>query len=129
MLPPFPFLPFTVPPPQPPPNFAGMSEAELLQMEGVERTNIEARIRCLRNIQVSLDTMVTVTVLLTCDCAGVAGRRGDGDAAVQLRGGQAQHHPCRSSSSSGFCSSCSIYSCSTIHSCIYNYSSIYSSLY
>ena len=59
MLPPFPFLPFTVPPPQPPPNFAGMSEAELLQMEGVERTNIEARIRCLRNIQASLDTRVS----------------------------------------------------------------------
>ena len=70
MLPPFPFLPFTVPPPQPPPNFAGMSEAELLQMEGVERTNIEARIRCLRNIQVSLDTRVTVLLcnVTVCRC-------------------------------------------------------------
>ena len=50
--PPFPFVPFTVPPPQPPPNFSGMSEAELREMEGTERSNVEARIRCLRNIQV-----------------------------------------------------------------------------
>ena len=50
--PPFPFVPFTVPPPQPPPNFSGMSEAELREMEGAERSNVEARIRCLRNIQV-----------------------------------------------------------------------------
>jgi len=58
MFPPFPFMPFTVPPPQPPPNFTGMSEAELREMEGTERTNIEARIRCLRNIQVLLDAAV-----------------------------------------------------------------------
>merc|ERR1719167_379706 len=32
MFPPFPFMPFTVPPPQPPPNFSGMSEAELRAM-------------------------------------------------------------------------------------------------
>merc|ERR1712198_334542 len=58
MFPPFPFMPFTVPPPQPPPNFSGMSEAELRAMEGTERTNVEARIRCLRNIQVLLDAAV-----------------------------------------------------------------------
>merc|ERR1712029_169258 len=56
--PPFPFVPFTVPPPQPPPNFSGMSEAELREMEGTERSNVEARIRCLRNIQVLLDAAV-----------------------------------------------------------------------
>jgi len=58
MFPPFPFLPFTVPPPQPPPNFTGMSDTELEEMEGRERSNVEARIRCLRNIQVLLDAAV-----------------------------------------------------------------------
>jgi len=58
MFPPFPFLPFTVPPPQPPPNFTGMSDTELEEMEGRERNNVEARIRCLRNIQVLLDAAV-----------------------------------------------------------------------
>merc|ERR1712029_701335 len=58
MFPPFPFMPFTVPPPQPPPNFSGMSDTELREMEGTERTNVEARIRCLRNIQVLLDAAV-----------------------------------------------------------------------
>jgi len=58
MFPPFPFMPFTVPPPQPPPNFSGMSDSELREMEGTERTNVEARIRCLRNIQVLLDAAV-----------------------------------------------------------------------
>ena len=58
MFPPFPFLPFTVPPPQPPPNFSGMSDTELEEMEGRERTSVEARIRCLRNIQVLLDAAV-----------------------------------------------------------------------
>lgn len=58
MFPPFPFLPFTVPPPQPPPNFSGMSDTELQEMEGRERSSVEARIRCLRNIQVLLDAAV-----------------------------------------------------------------------
>jgi len=56
--PPFPFLPFTTPPPMPPPNFEGLSAAELAAMEGHERTAVEARIRCLRNIQVLLDAAV-----------------------------------------------------------------------
>merc|ERR1719432_533256 len=56
--PPFPFLPFTTPPPMPPPNFEGLSAAELAAMEGNERTAVEARIRCLRNIQVLLDAAV-----------------------------------------------------------------------
>ena len=54
MFPPFPFVPFSIPPPQPPPNFSGMSEAELREMEGTERSNVEARIKCLRNIQVPI---------------------------------------------------------------------------
>jgi len=58
MFPPFPFLPFTVPPPQPPPNFSGLSDTELEEMEGRERSSVEARIRCLRNIQVLLDAAV-----------------------------------------------------------------------
>merc|ERR1719300_347617 len=58
LFPPFPFLPFTVPPPQPPPNFSGLSDAELAEMEGRERNNVEARIKCLRNIQVLLDAAV-----------------------------------------------------------------------
>ena len=36
----------------------GLSEAELLEMEGVEREHVEARIRCLRNVQVLLDAAV-----------------------------------------------------------------------
>jgi len=56
--PPFPFLPFAVPPPLPPPNFQGLSDSELAQMEGNERQNVEARIKCLRNIQVLLDAAV-----------------------------------------------------------------------
>jgi len=59
LLPPFPpFMAFNVPPPLPPPNFQGMSEAELLEMEGNERKHVEARIRCLRNVQVLLDAAV-----------------------------------------------------------------------
>ena len=58
--PPFPFFaPGAVPPPpMPPPNFAGMTAEELRAMEGDERENVEARIRCLRNIQVLLDAAV-----------------------------------------------------------------------
>ena len=66
MFPPFPFMPFTVPPPQPPPNFTGMSEAELREMEGTERTNVEARIRCLRNIQVETLLNYGIEVLIEC---------------------------------------------------------------
>lgn len=51
-LPPFPLFPFMAPPPMPPPNLQNLSAEELRQMEGNERMNIEARIQCLRNIQV-----------------------------------------------------------------------------
>lgn len=59
MFPPFPFpMPFMVPPPPPPANLAALSEEELRQLEGNERHNVEARIQCLRNIQVLLDAAV-----------------------------------------------------------------------
>lgn len=55
--PPPPFLNLP-PPPMPPPNFTGLTEAELRAMEGQERSNVEARIKVLRNIQVLLDAAV-----------------------------------------------------------------------
>ena len=59
-LPPFGFPPppYAVPPPMPPPNFSGMTDEELSAMEGTERANVEARVKCLRNIQVLLDAAV-----------------------------------------------------------------------
>lgn len=53
VFPPFPFVPFLPPPPMPPQNFASLSTEELQRMEGNERENVEARIQCLRNIQVT----------------------------------------------------------------------------
>ena len=50
--------PFTIPPPLPPQDFSGLTEEELKAMEGHERANVEARIKCLRNIQVLLDAAV-----------------------------------------------------------------------
>ena len=60
-----PFLPFSVPPPQPPPNFSGMSTEELRELEGNERNNVEARIRCLRNIQVRHNLPEMINLLPT----------------------------------------------------------------
>jgi E3 ubiquitin-protein ligase synoviolin len=59
-MPPFPFSPppFGIPPPMPPPNFSGLTTDELKAMEGNERENIEARVKCLRNVQVLLDAAV-----------------------------------------------------------------------
>lgn len=59
-MPPFPFSPppFGIPPPMPPPNFSGLTTEELRKMEGNERENIEARVKCLRNVQVLLDAAV-----------------------------------------------------------------------
>jgi len=56
----FPFSPppFGIPPPMPPPNFSGLTTEELKAMEGNERENIEARVKCLRNVQVLLDAAV-----------------------------------------------------------------------
>jgi len=50
--------PFSIPPPMPPQNFSGLTEEELKAMEGNERANVEARIKCLKNIQVLLDAAV-----------------------------------------------------------------------
>lgn len=58
--PPFPFMPFNVPPPMPPADFSGLSEAELRKMEEAGRAGIEARLQCLRNIQLLLDTSVAM---------------------------------------------------------------------
>ena len=45
-----------MPPPLPPLTLGGLSSEELAQMEGNERHNVEARIHCLRNISVLLNT-------------------------------------------------------------------------
>ena len=63
MMPHMPFFPpppmFNLPPPpMPPPNFAGLTDAELQALEGQERVHVEARIKVLRNIQVLLDAAV-----------------------------------------------------------------------
>lgn len=59
MPPPFPMMPpFGIPPPVPPPNFTGLSDEELRNLEGHERQNVEARIECLRSIQTLLDAAV-----------------------------------------------------------------------
>merc|ERR1719322_976389 len=50
--------PLGIPPPMPPPNFSGLTTDELRTMEGNERENIEARVKCLRNVQVLLDAAV-----------------------------------------------------------------------
>jgi len=55
----FPFPQFQPPFPFPqPPTFAGLTDAEISEMEGRERRNIEARIQVLRNISVLLDAAV-----------------------------------------------------------------------
>merc|ERR1712141_710569 len=59
--PPFFMPPFSIPPPMPPQDFSGLTEDELKAMEGHERANVEARIKCLRNIQVLLDAAVMET--------------------------------------------------------------------
>ncbi|GFQ87538.1 e3 ubiquitin-protein ligase synoviolin [Trichonephila clavata] len=56
LMPPFP-MPFFFPPPPPIPatDLSSLSVEELEAMAGQERENLEARIRCLRNIQTMLD--------------------------------------------------------------------------
>ncbi|KRY75656.1 RNA-binding protein NOB1, partial [Trichinella pseudospiralis] len=43
-----------------PPDFTGLTDEEVRRMEGNERTAVEARIRCLRNIQTLLDGAVVL---------------------------------------------------------------------
>ncbi|GIX70759.1 RING-type E3 ubiquitin transferase, partial [Caerostris extrusa] len=49
------FLVFPPPPPIPATDLSSLSTEELEAMAGQERENLEARIRCLRNIQTMLD--------------------------------------------------------------------------
>lgn len=58
LFPHFPFIPFLPPPPLPPQNLSTLTPEELQRMEGNERENVEARIQCLRNIQVHLILLV-----------------------------------------------------------------------
>ena len=44
----------------PPANFSGLSDEDLKKMEGDARENIEARLQCLRQIELLLDASVTV---------------------------------------------------------------------
>ena len=47
-----------IPPPMPSADLSGLTEEELRNLEGSERENVEARIKCLRNIQTLLDAAV-----------------------------------------------------------------------
>lgn len=47
-----------VPPPPPLLQTTGLTDEELRRMEGTARENIEARLRCLRNVQILLDSAV-----------------------------------------------------------------------
>lgn len=49
-----------IPPPLPPVDFKGLSPEQLQWMEGVTRESVEARLRCLHNIQLLLDASVTL---------------------------------------------------------------------
>lgn len=56
-MPPFPYIPL-VPPPPPLQNVTGLSYEELLRLEGTTREHLEARLECLRDIQILLDSAV-----------------------------------------------------------------------
>jgi len=85
--------PYGVPPPLPPPNFSGMTDQELRDMEGNERANVEARVKCLRNIQVLLDAAVlemqqysgVVARLNRGDVIGRSSATGAGDTAATVK--------------------------------------------
>ncbi|XP_046401691.1 E3 ubiquitin-protein ligase synoviolin B [Ischnura elegans] len=58
--PPFPFVPFGVPPPPPPVGcLSGLPEEELRRLEMAGREGLEARLEALRTIQILLDAAVT----------------------------------------------------------------------
>ncbi|GFG36596.1 hypothetical protein Cfor_06205, partial [Coptotermes formosanus] len=69
--PPFPFMPF-IPPPMPPANFTGLSTEELQRMEGITRESVEARLQCLRNIQLLLDASVTLMLQYSAAAASAS---------------------------------------------------------
>lgn len=76
--PPFPFMPFSVPPPMPPADFSGLSEAELRKMEDAGRAGVEARLQCLRNIQLLLDTSVVMMQQYAASAAVASSSSGGG---------------------------------------------------
>jgi E3 ubiquitin-protein ligase synoviolin len=57
IIPPMPYIPL-IPPPPPLLNVTGLSDEELRRMEGETRAHIEARLQCLRNVQILLDSAV-----------------------------------------------------------------------
>lgn len=69
--PPFPYSPFNLPPPMPP--FQGLSDEDLRRLESQTREGLEARIRCLENIQTLLDVSV-VMMQQYCAAASVASK-------------------------------------------------------
>lgn len=65
---PFPIaMPFNMPPPMPPPE--SLSDEEIRRLELQTREGLEARVRCLQNIQVLLDTSV---MMMAQYCAAAA---------------------------------------------------------
>lgn len=50
-----PFMAYSVPPPIPPPDFSGLTVEQLQEMENNAREGVEARLRCLHNVQILLD--------------------------------------------------------------------------
>jgi hypothetical protein len=44
----------------PPANYSGMTTEELQRMEGTTRESVEARLQCLRNVQLLLDASLTL---------------------------------------------------------------------
>lgn len=79
--PPFPFMPFNMPPPIPPADFSGLSEEELHRMEDSAREGIEARLRCLRNIQLLLDASVVLMQQYSASAAVAAAQASMGSGA------------------------------------------------
>ncbi|XP_054259108.1 E3 ubiquitin-protein ligase synoviolin isoform X2 [Macrosteles quadrilineatus] len=70
--PPFPFMPFAVPPPVPPADLSQLSPEQLRQMEESGRAGVEARLKCLRNIQLLLDASVVLMQQYTAAAATAA---------------------------------------------------------
>ena len=56
----------------PPANFTGLSTEELQKMEGITRESVEARLQCLRNIQLLLDASVTLMLQYSAAAASAS---------------------------------------------------------
>lgn len=83
--PPFPFMPI-IPPPMPPANFTGLSTEELQKMEGITRESVEARLQCLRNIQLLLDASVTLMLQYSAAAASASAASSVAAASVATAG-------------------------------------------